>query len=94
MGDDLLGKLARILDEYRSTWVEITGYTDAMASQQNAVAMSRDMAQRAAVYLARRGVQPIRMFINGRGSANPIADQSDIGRLTNRRVEIRLSAVN
>ena len=30
------------------------------------------------------------MFIVGRGSTRPIAAQDDIGRLTNRRVEIRL----
>ncbi|MDR1071544.1 MAG: OmpA family protein [Rickettsiales bacterium] len=94
MGDDLLGLLAGVLNEYDRTWIEITGYSDAMRSQENAVAFSGDMAQRVAVYLAKSKVKPIRMFWVGRGSANPIADQSDLGRLMNRRVEIRLSAVN
>jgi outer membrane protein OmpA-like peptidoglycan-associated protein len=94
MGDDVLGLLADVLNEYNMTWIEITGYSDAIRNQSNAVAFSRDMAQRAAIYLARHNVKPIRMFIVGRGSANPIADQSDLGRLMNRRVEIRLSAVN
>jgi outer membrane protein OmpA-like peptidoglycan-associated protein len=94
MGDDLLGDLARVLREYNMTWVEITGYTDAMTNQANAIALSKDMAERVALYLAKHDVKPIRIFISGRGSSNPIADQSDIGRLMNLRVEIRLSAVN
>jgi outer membrane protein OmpA-like peptidoglycan-associated protein len=92
-GDALLRDLAGILNEYDMTWVEITGYTDAMRDQTAAMALSKDMADRVAVYLARHGVKPIRMFLIGRGSSNPISDQSDIGRLTNLRVEIRMSAV-
>ncbi|MDR2769930.1 MAG: OmpA family protein, partial [Rickettsiales bacterium] len=93
-GADLLGRLARVLENFDMTWIEITGYTDAMASQSNAVALSKDMAHRVAVYLARHGTEPMRMYLNGRGSANPIADQSGVGRLMNLRVEVRLSAAN
>lgn len=93
MGDVLLGDLVRLLKDFDSTWIEITGYTDARQNQSNAIALSKDMASRVAVYMAQNGIRPLRMFIVGRGSSNPIADQSDIGRLTNLRVEIRLSAV-
>jgi outer membrane protein OmpA-like peptidoglycan-associated protein len=93
MGDDLLGDLARVLNEYDMTWIEITGYSDSMKNQDNAIAFSQDMARRVAVYLTKHKVRPVRMFLSGRGSANPIADQSDLGRLMNRRVEIRLSAI-
>ena len=51
------------------------------------------MAERVAVYLAQNRVNPVRMFIVGRGSSNPISDQTDAGRLINRRVEIRISPV-
>ena len=93
MGDELLGRLARVLREFDMTWVEITGFTDAMQNQTHAIALSKDMADRVGVYLARNRVHPIRMFLVGMGSANPIADQSQVGRLTNLRVEIRLSAI-
>ena len=93
MGDDLLSDLADVLRQFDATWIEITGYTDAINNQKNAITLSRDMALKVAVYLAKHGINPLRMFVNGRGSANPIADQSDIGRLTNLRVEIRLSIV-
>jgi outer membrane protein OmpA-like peptidoglycan-associated protein len=54
-------------------------------------ALSMDMAQRVGVYLSQKGINTTRMFIVGRGAARPIAAQDNIGRLTNRRVEIRLS---
>ena len=93
MGNEIMGHLARALREFDMTWVEITGFTDAMNNQQHAMQLSRDMAERIAVYLAKHRVKPIRMFITGRGSSNPIADQTDMGRLMNRRVEIRISPV-
>ena len=93
MGNEILGHLARVLRDFDMTWVEITGFTDAMHNQQHAIQLSRDMAERVAVYLAKNRVKPIRMFITGRGSSNPISDQTDMGRLMNRRVEVRISPV-
>ncbi len=86
-GADTLRTVAKILNKYPATFIEIAGYTDAMGSD-NAKALSTDMAMRTAVFLAQRGINTARMFIVGRGAARPIAGQDDIGRLTNRRVEI------
>ncbi len=88
-GADTLKTISRILKKYDATFMEIAGYTDAMASAQ-ANALSLDMAQRVGVFLSQHGINTARMFIVGRGAARPIAAQDDIGRLTNRRVEIRL----
>lgn len=88
-GADTLKTISKILKKYDATFLEIAGYTDAMATHQ-ADALSLDMAQRVGVYLSQHGVNTARMFIVGRGAARPIAGQDDIGRLTNRRVEIRL----
>lgn len=90
-GDDTLNTIAKILKKYDATFIEIAGYTDAMGNKQAANALSLDMAQRVGVYLAQHGINTARMFIIGRGAARPIAAQDDIGRLTNRRVEIRLA---
>ena len=62
-----------------------------MQNQNAAHALSLDMAERVGVYFAQHKVSTYRMFIVGRGSARPIAAQDDIGRLTNRRIEIKLS---
>ena len=90
-GDRALNIMAKILRQYDATFIEIAGYTDAMRDGAAARSLSLDMAQRVAVYLAQHKINTARMFIVGRGATRPIAAQDDIGRLTNRRVEIRLA---
>lgn len=90
-GDDTLNTISKILKKYNATFVEIAGYTDAMRDANAARALSLDMAQRVGVYFSEHGINTARMFIVGRGSARPIAGQDDIGRLTNRRVELRIA---
>lgn len=90
-GDDTLKTISKILNKYNATFMEIAGYTDSMQDKNAANALSLDMAERVGVYLAQHNISTSRMFIVGRGAARPIAAQDDIGRLTNRRVEIRLT---
>ena len=90
-GDDTLKTIAKILNQYNATFIEIAGYTDAMRDTNAAYALSLDMAQRVGVHMAQHKISTARMFIVGRGAARPIAAQDEVGRLTNRRVEIRLS---
>lgn len=93
IGDENLKTVAEILKKYDATFIEIAGYTDSMRDTAAARALSLDMAQRVAVYLAGAGVKPTRMFIVGRGAARPIAAQDEWGRLANRRVELRITPV-
>ena len=90
-GADTLKTVSKILNKYNATFLEIAGYTDSMKDKNAAYALSLDMAQRTGVYFAQHNVSTSRMFIVGRGAARPIAAQDDIGRLTNRRVEIRIA---
>jgi outer membrane protein OmpA-like peptidoglycan-associated protein len=90
-GADTLKTISKILNKYNATFFEIAGYTDAMNDKNAAHALSMDMAGRVGVYFAQHDVSTSRMFIVGRGAARPIAAQDDIGRLTNRRVELRIS---
>lgn len=92
-GIDTLDIISKILNKYNSTFIEIAGYTDSMRDKDAARALSLDMAERTAIFFAQHDINTTRMFIVGRGSARPIAAQDDIGRLTNRRVEIRISPV-
>ena len=90
-GADTLKTISKILNKYDATFLEIAGYTDATHDSHAAFALSNDMAMRTAVFLSQHDVIPQRMFIIGRGAARPIAAQDTVGRLTNRRVEIRIS---
>lgn len=93
IGDETLGIISDILKKYDATFIEIAGYTDAMRDSNAAHSLSLDMAARAGVYFAQHGINTSRLFIVGRGAARPIAAQDEIGRLTNRRVEIRITPV-
>ena len=90
-GADTLKIISKLLNKYDATFMEIAGYTDSMNDKNAAYTLSFDMAERVGVYFAQNKISTSRMFIVGRGSARPIAAQDDMGRLTNRRVEIRLS---
>lgn len=90
-GADTLNTIAKILKKYNATFFEIAGYTDATRNADAAQTLSMDMSQRVGVYLAQKGINTTRMFIVARGAARPIAAQDNIGRLTNRRVEIRIA---
>lgn len=91
VGDKTLRTIADILRKYDATFIEIAGYTDAMRDANAANALSMDMAQRVGVHLSRHGINTVRMFIVARGAARPIAGQDEVGRLTNRRLELRIS---
>ena len=90
-GADTLKTISKILKKYNATFMEIAGYTDSMKDKNAAASLSLDMAERVGVYFSQHNISTSRMFIVGRGAARPIAAQDDIGRLTNRRVEIRLT---
>ena len=90
-GADTLKTISKILNKYNATFMEIAGYTDSMNDKNASYALSLDMAERVGVYFSQHSVSTSRMFIVGRGAARPIAAQDDIGRLTNRRVEIRVT---
>ena len=90
-GADTLKTISKILNKYNATFMEIAGYTDSMNDKNASYALSLDMAERVGVYFAQHDISTSRMFIVGRGSARPIAAQDDVGRLTNRRVEIRIT---
>ncbi|MBO4745757.1 MAG: OmpA family protein [Alphaproteobacteria bacterium] len=92
-GDENLGDIVDILKKYDATFIEIAGYTDSMRDSTAAHALSLDMAERVAVYMAQHKINQSRMFVVGRGAARPIAAQDEWGRLTNRRVEIRITPV-
>lgn len=90
-GDDTLKTIARILRQYDATFIEIAGYTDATRDADGARRLSMDMASRVGVHMVQHRITPERIFIVGRGASRPIASQDDIGRLMNRRVEIRIA---
>jgi outer membrane protein OmpA-like peptidoglycan-associated protein len=85
----ILDKFAQTLNENPATTVRITGHTDSTGSDAINDPLSVNRAASTRNHLAARGVGTQRIAIDGRGSREPIADNStEAGRAKNRRVEI------
>ena len=85
----VLDKFAQSLNTYPGTTVRIVGHTDSTGSDAINDPLSVDRAASARSYIVRQGVEPDRVAIDGRGSHEPVADNSTAqGRARNRRVDI------
>jgi outer membrane protein OmpA-like peptidoglycan-associated protein len=85
----VLDKFAQSLNTYQGTDVRIIGHTDSTGSDAINNPLSVNRAASTRDYLVARGVGMNRIAIDGRGSREPIADNSTAdGRAKNRRVEI------
>ena len=96
---DIKPEMRPVLDRFASTLVEnpattvtIVGHTDNTGSDAINNPLSVNRAQSARDYLVSRGVASSRISIDGRGSREPIADNStEAGRARNRRIDIFLA---
>ena len=85
----VLDQFAQSLRDNPGSTVRIIGHTDSTGSDAINHPLSVQRADSTRAYLADRGVAPNRVVVDGRGSSQPIADNSsDAGRARNRRVEI------
>ncbi len=84
--------VSELLREDPKKRILITGYTDNIGSDSYNLQLSLQRAQSVADYLIYvEGINPSRIKIEGKGKANPIADNStEKGRAKNRRVEIKI----
>jgi len=85
----LLTKYAAIAKAHPNSMFTIVGHTDSSGSAAANNALSRERAQSTRDYLIARGVAITRLQTEGRGSSEPVADNSTPeGRAKNRRVTI------
>ncbi|HAF55966.1 MAG TPA: hypothetical protein DCL01_12340 [Thauera sp.] len=85
----VLDRLAGTLNQHPITTVTIIGHTDSTGSDAINDPLSINRAAATRDYLVMRGVSAQRITIDGRGSRQPIADNTTAaGRAMNRRVEI------
>lgn len=85
----VLDRLASTLNQHSVTTVTIIGHTDSTGSDAVNEPLSVNRAAATRDYLVQRGVSAQRVAVDGRGSRQPIADNSTAaGRAMNRRVEI------
>jgi len=86
---NVLGQFATTLQQNPATHIGIIGHTDNTGSDAINNPLSFDRANATRDYLVARGVAATRITTDGRGSREPVADNSTPqGRAMNRRVEI------
>ena len=88
-----LQEVARVLRNAPTAQVVVAGYTDSTGSPLHNQELSRKRAEAVRTYLVRQGVGSQRIEMAGYGEASPVAsNDTSIGRMNNRRVEIEVRA--
>lgn len=87
----VLDNLARTLNEYDQTIIEVAGHTDSVGSESYNQDLSVRRADAVGNYLMSRNLMRDRFIITGAGKNHPIAsNDTEAGRAANRRVELTL----
>lgn len=85
----VLDSVSLVLTKYADTSMRVTGHTDNTGSRQHNQTLSERRARSVADYLISRNVGHSRMYVQGVGFDQPIADNDTAqGRAVNRRVEL------
>jgi outer membrane protein OmpA-like peptidoglycan-associated protein len=85
----VLNSVGLVLAKYADTTMRVTGHTDSTGSRQHNQTLSERRARSVADYLATQKVTATRMYVQGVGFDQPIADNGTAsGRAQNRRVEL------
>ncbi|MEO6170443.1 MAG: OmpA family protein [Lysobacter sp.] len=87
----VLDNLARTLNEYNQTIIEVAGHTDSVGSDSYNQGLSVRRAESVGNYLMSRGLMRDRFIVTGAGKNRPVAsNDTEAGRAQNRRVELTL----
>jgi len=83
-----------LVAQLRGTDIEVivaTGHTDWTGSDAYNIKLSMRRAQAVKAFLVSKGIPEARVFVEGKGERNPIADnRTRDGRAKNRRVDIEV----
>ncbi len=79
-------------NQYPNSVIRVTGYTDKVMSPADQIKFSQKYAESIGAFLFNAGIPKQRLAILGRGSSEPIANESQPGSMAmNRRVVIRVN---
>jgi OOP family OmpA-OmpF porin len=85
--DELVSKLAGVTLEV----IIATGHTDSIGTEEYNLALSKRRSDAVKAYLVSKGIEPNRVYTEGKGESQPVADNRTAeGRQKNRRVDIEV----
>ena len=89
--NDAFMKLKKIFAEYDNVKVIIIGHTDNLGNEEDNKKLSAARAKAVMDWLINKGLDASKLSFEGKGSAEPLADNStEEGRSQNRRTEIKI----
>lgn len=87
-----LTEFSKVLAEYPQTNIVVEGHTDSTGSKATNAKLSEQRAKSVTTFLASNGVTQARVQAVGLADTMPVADNTtDVGRQSNRRVEVKIS---
>jgi outer membrane protein OmpA-like peptidoglycan-associated protein len=87
----VLDDVAAVLNQYDQSTIDVIGHADSDGTDAYNLDLSRRRASSVASYLVQRNVLADRLYVEGRGEAEPIASNATAsGKAQNRRVEITI----
>lgn len=87
----VLDDVAAVLNQYDQSTIDIIGHADSDGADAYNLDLSRRRASSVASYLVQRNVLADRLYVEGRGEAEPVASNATAsGKAQNRRVEITI----
>lgn len=90
-GRKLLDQVATQVGTINLETIIAVGYTDSIGSVPYNIKLSQRRANAVKAYLVTKGIDANRIYTEGKGKANPVADnKTAAGRAKNRRVEIEI----
>lgn len=88
---NVLDGVAMVLKKYEKTIIEVAGHTDNVGKAEYNQGLSERRAHTVTNYLVGKGIKPERTISIGAGESHPVAsNDNEVGRATNRRVELSL----
>ncbi|MBC8146608.1 MAG: OmpA family protein, partial [Bacteroidetes bacterium] len=88
-----LERLAKLLSDFPTLKIEISGHTDSIGTPEYNLELSIARAKSVVSYLVKKGISENRLTYVGYGSQKPVAtNETEAGRQMNRRSEFKIIA--
>jgi OOP family OmpA-OmpF porin len=89
-----LDRVVKLLSENPKISIELSGHTDNVGSDADNLKLSDDRAKSVVAYLISKGVKDSLVLSKGYGESVPVAsNDTEEGRLLNRRVEFKITEI-